>query len=160
VSRRSYRSEFDSSGAAGKTRLGATMAASATQFTPPPAIMSLTFSSSILPSHPFSRISLLPPATALFLGISQILSYMERPALSTVQSNSNIGTVKCTENPFLNCGLNTYLTIVDVPANPSSVMGFFTGGIVVRENVSFFLLFFFFVFQSRPLPGVSLFLFL
>ena len=46
------------------------------------------------------------------------------------------------KNPFLNCGLNTYLAIVDVPANPSSMMGFFTGGIVVRENVSFFLLFF------------------
>ena len=50
-----------------------------------------------------------------------------KPSDSPIRQISDIGPVKGSNNPSLNCGLNAQLATMVVPANPGSVMEFSWG---------------------------------
>jgi hypothetical protein len=56
---------------------------------------------------------------------------------SPIRQISDIGPVKGSNNPSLNCGLNAQLATMVVPANPGSVMEFYWGN-PGGQNVCFF----------------------
>ena len=60
-----------------------------------------------------------------------------QPSDSPIRQVSDIGPVKGTDNPSMNCGLNAQLATMVVPANPGSAMEFYWGGLD-GENVRFF----------------------
>jgi hypothetical protein len=60
-----------------------------------------------------------------------------QPSGSPIRQISDIGPVKGSDNPSLNCGLNAQLATMVVPANPGSVMEFYWGN-PGGSNVSFF----------------------
>jgi hypothetical protein len=59
-----------------------------------------------------------------------------KPSDSPIRQISDIGPVKGSSNPSLNCGLNAQLATMVVPANPGSVMEFYWGN-PGGENVCF-----------------------
>jgi len=75
---------------------------------------------------------------------------------SPIRQISDIGPVKGSNNPSLNCGLNAQLATMVVPANPGSVMQFFWGNpgggnvcfFVFSSSCSFYLTRSFLLFHS------------
>jgi hypothetical protein len=59
-----------------------------------------------------------------------------KPSDSPIRQISDIGPVKGSSNPSLNCGLNAQLATMVVPANPGSVVEFYWGN-PGGENVCF-----------------------
>jgi Auxiliary Activity family 9 (formerly GH61) len=59
-----------------------------------------------------------------------------KPSNSPIRQISDIGPVKGSNNPSLNCGLNAQLATMVVPANPGSAIEFYWGN-PGGENVCF-----------------------
>ena len=64
-----------------------------------------------------------------------------KPSDSPIRQISDIGPVKGSNNPSLNCGLDAQLATMVVAANPGSVLQFFWGN-PGGQNVCIFILFY------------------